>query len=228
MNNKFVFYFIVIFFFSCANTEVDNDIRVLVKGFVVDQDNMPLQDAKISIYADANSLGASEVLLGEGISDNEGAFKITSLFGSNNLFYVTVELDNHYSKYRFQTSTEEYIPDDLVFDLGTVELVQLTNFNYTIIRESGENTILNYSFRFIEPSCTEVFNETILDVENSQCYEVRQISRQLNNIYPNIEDSQLIVPLQSQVEFIYSINNAEFISQIIDVNILEYEFEFNY
>jgi hypothetical protein len=215
-------------FIGCVETQIENDIRVLVNGRVVNQDNSPIADAHIEVYTDANAFNADRIKVGEGFSEANGNFSVTSLFGANDLFYVLVSSGDAYATYRYQTTTETYVPDDLVFDIETVELAQLAVFKYTITRESGEDAILDYSFRFIEPSCTEVFNEATLDVENSQCYEVRQISRQLNNSFPNIEDSQFIVPLQSQIEFVYSINNTESISQIIDVNTLEYEFQFNY
>ncbi|BAO76995.1 hypothetical protein WPG_2765 [Winogradskyella sp. PG-2] len=37
-----------------------------------------------------------------------------------------------------------------------------------------------------------------------------------------------MVPFQSQIEFIYSINGEEVTSEIIDINTLDYAFDFTY
>jgi type 1 fimbria pilin len=218
----------LLLFIGCAETAVDNDIRILVKGKVVDQSNTIITDAHIQVYADADAPGADRALLGEGFSDASGNFEVTSLFGPNALFYIVVSADDQFSTYRYQTSTEEFTPNDLTFDLQTVELKKLAVFNYDIIRESGDDNTLDFSFRFIDTSCIEIYNEGILNDIESDCYQVRLWSLSLNNLNPNIENRRITIPFQSQVEFIYSINGEDPVSEIIDINTLDYVFQFSY
>ncbi|BAO76994.1 hypothetical protein [Winogradskyella sp. PG-2] len=117
-----VTFLILISLFGCAETQIDNDIRVLVKGTIVNQSNEAVADAHIQVYTDADALGAERALLGEGFSNETGNFNVTSLFGPNALFYVEISVDNLYNTYRYETSTEEFTPNNLTFDLQTVEL----------------------------------------------------------------------------------------------------------
>jgi hypothetical protein len=213
---------------GCGRTEISNDIRVLIKGEIIDEDNQPIPNAAIQVYTDANVSGAQRALLGEGLSDDLGNFSITSLFGANTLFYIDIFVDDNYSTYRYQTNTDEFIPNDLIFDLQTVELYQLSVFNYNIIRESGSDNTLEFSFRYIEPRCNVVYDEGVFNVSQSSCNEDRLIYNSLNNLVPNAENRELIVPFQSQIEFIYSINGEDSISEIINVNAIDYEFQFSY
>lgn len=214
--------------FSCENTEIQNNIRVLVQGNVVDQNAQPIANASIKVYADADAYGADRVLLGEGVSDALGNFSVTSLFGPNDLFLVDVSLNNLYSTYRYQTNTEEFTPNDLTFNLETVELKALSSFTYNIIRESGEGNTLQYNFTYFDANCTEIFEEGVLDESQSYCNSMRVTGSTLNNLSPNIENRSFIVPLQSQVEFTYSLNEGEEVSEIITINSSDYAFEFSY
>lgn len=232
MTKKWIYssrlFLLILVFIGCDRTQIDNDIRVLITGNVIDQSNVPISNAHIEVYTDTNSSLSDRVLVGEGFSDDLGNFSVTSLFGGNDLFYILISAGTDYATYRYQTSTEEYTPDNLLFDLDTVELAQTAIFNYSIIRGSAEDTTLDYSFRYIEPSCLQIFEEGILNENATDCYEVKQLSGQLNNLVPDVEDRVIIVPLDSQVEFSYSINQGESISQIININTIEYAFQFNY
>ena len=214
--------------FSCAETQIDNNIRVLINGNVVDQNNQNIPNATIQIFADANATGAERVLLGEGESDADGNFSVTSLFGPNDLFYAEVTLSDQFSSYRYQTNTEEFTPFDLTFNLETVQLNELTTLTYNITRESEENNTLQYSFMYFDADCIEVYEEGVLDESQSFCNTMRTTGATLNNLAPNAENRSLIVPLQSEVEFRYSINDGATVSEIITVNSADYAFEFSY
>ena len=89
------------------------------------------------------------------------------------LFYILISADNQYSTYRYQTSTEEYTPNDLLFDLQTVELAQLAVFNYSITKESDDDMTLDYIFRFIEQGTQLVEYEDGVGNNESVTYAVR-------------------------------------------------------
>ncbi|WP_299095210.1 carboxypeptidase-like regulatory domain-containing protein [uncultured Winogradskyella sp.] len=224
----FAIWLMLVAVFSCEDTIIEDNIRVLVHGSVVDQNTEPITNASIKVYADADAFGADRVLLGEGVSDASGNFNITSLFGPNELFLVDVSSGDQYSTYRYQTNTEEFTPNDLTFNIETVELKALSSFTYNIIRESGEGNTLQYNFTYFDANCIEIFEEGVLDESQSYCNSMRVTGSTLNNLSPNIENRSFIVPLQSQVEFTYSLNEGEEVSEIITINSSDYAFEFSY
>jgi hypothetical protein len=224
----FAIWLLLIAVFSCEDTEIQNNIRVLVTGNVIDQNAQPIANANIKVYADADAFGADRVLLGEGVSNASGSFNITSLFGPNQLFLVDISSGAQYSTYRYQTNTEEFTPGDLTFDLQTVALNAMTNFTYNIIRESGESNTLHYRFTYFDANCTEVYEEGVLNESLSYCNNTRVIGSTLDDASPNAENISFVVPLQSQVEFAYRFNEGDEISEIITVNSADYAFQFSY
>jgi len=226
--NLLFFIVLLLCFVSCLDTDVDDNVRVLVKGKIVDQDNSPVMGAKINVYTDANNSISNAVLLGEGLSNVNGEFEITSLFGSNTLFYTTVELNDAYSSYRYRTNTSEFRPENLVFDLQTVELRQLSTFEYSIVRETEENSTLNYSIRYIDPFCLEVFEDGVLNEFQSLCYFESILNRSLDNNIPSVQNAQLRVPLGSSIEFSYSINDGDQIVEVFNINSTSIDVQFTY
>lgn len=224
----YYFTFILISVLSCAETQIENDIRVVVKGNILDQLNTPVSGALVQVFTDADAPGATNILVGEGLSDESGNFFVTSLFGPNALFYVVITSDNQFSTYRYQTNTESFTPLDLVFDLDTVSLQRLAAFNYTISRETSSDDILNFNINSIDPGCIEVYEEGIFNAVESSCLELTQISRQLNNLSPSILEGVIYAPLQSQVEFTYSINDGDDVTETITLNSPQNAFELNY
>lgn len=214
--------------FNYAETLVDDDIRVLVIGNVKDQDNNPIEAAHIEIVTDADGPGALSIILSEGFSNDLGDFNITSLFGSNTLFYIEVSFNNNYSTYTYRTNTQEFRPDDLVFNLGDITLNQLSRLNYSIVRESGLGNTLDFTFSYNNPFCTQIFDENILNIEESFCFDNRFISRNLNDNFLEIENRSFVTALNQTVIFRYSINGEAEEEEIFIVNSEDYEFEFTY
>ena len=224
---KIYLYILLGIFLNCAETTIENNIRVLVSGKVVDGNSMPINDAFITVSTDADAVGAVERILATGRSDTFGNFNITSLFGGNTIFQIKVEYNNNYSNYYYITNTENFRPENLVFDLQTITLKQLSNFRYNIGRTSGLGNSLDFSFKYVDPFCKEVFNEGVIDMEMSRCFEDSFRSRTLNDNFP--EDSRsIVIPLNSEVEFRYKVNDGEEQVEIINVNTIDYVFNFNY
>lgn len=212
---------------SCAETEVDNNVRVLVTGKIVDQNNNPIENATIEIVTDANSNGALPVLLAEGTSHTSGNFEITSLFGSNSLFFIEISTEN-YSTYTYKTNTSEFRPEDLTFNLGDITLKRLSKFDYSITRQSPLGTTLDFSFSYISPNCIEVFNEGILNTNESFCFEDNFISRSLNDNFPDITNQSFFTGLNETVQFTYRINDGEELEELLIIDSENYVFEFTY
>ncbi|SHH65372.1 carboxypeptidase-like regulatory domain-containing protein [Winogradskyella jejuensis] len=218
---------LLLLFLNCADTQVDNNVRVLVTGTVLDQNDIPIYNANVKIVTDANSNGALPVLLAEGLGDVSGNFEIISLFGSNNLFYIEISADG-YSTYTYRTNTSEFRPEDLIFNLGDITLKKLSKFNYTITRESSLGTTLDFSLSYITPTCIQVFDEGVLNTNESFCFEENFIARTLNDNFPDIANRSFFVGLGDIVKFTYGVNGGVEQEDILTINSEDYVFEFTY
>ncbi|TCK64781.1 hypothetical protein DFQ05_2518 [Winogradskyella wandonensis] len=220
--------FLLLLLHSCAETQVDNNVRVLILGRVVDGDSNPIENATIHVYTEADGLGASRVLLAEGISGTFGDFKITSLFGSNSRFYIEVTNGFEYANYTYTTNTSEYRPEDLTFNLQNVVLNKLSRFTYNITRESVAGTTLDFRFRYTDPFCREFFIDGELDAAQSYCFEERLTGRILSDDLPDAINREFATAFNSTIIFTYKINDGIEQEEVINVNLEDYDFSFSY
>lgn len=215
----------LVFLLSCE-AEIDNNTRVLVTGNVVDYNNNPINGATVDIYADSGP-SVSGARLGQGFSDASGDFDVISLFGPNESFDITISLNPGYSTYEYMTSTSDYTPNDLTFDLNTVRLAELSRFNINIIKDSIDNEELDFSLTYIQPFCFEVFEQGAIIEAQSACFPEATFTRILNIDFPEL-NRQILIPLGSTVVFTYSIDGGQETQEEITVNSTDYVFEFSY
>ena len=221
-----IFYICFLALVVACEAEIDNNIRVLVTGTVVDYDNNPIDGARVEVYADEGP-SVSGAILGEGFSDASGNFDIISLFGPNEFFNITVSLNSNYSNYEYRTNTSEYTPDGLMFELNTVRLSEVSRFNLNIIKESTGDIEFDFSVTYIQPICFEVFEQGVIVEGQSTCFPEATFSRTLNIDAPEA-NRQILVPLNSTLMFTYSLDGGEETQQLITVNSANYVFEFSY
>ncbi len=227
--NHFFFILIILpLLLCCAETQVDNNVRVLVEGRVVDQNNNPIENASIKVVTDAGFQGASPVTLAEGFSNASGNFEMVSLFGSNSIFYIEVSNGFDYSYYEYFTSTSEFRPDDLTFNINTAILNKLSTFNYSIVRQSTLDTTINFSFRFNNPFCREFYSDGVLDENQNSCFEERLVSRNFNEDFTGTFERSFSVSQGDTVIFTYSINGGPEQEEILTIDSEEYDFQFEY
>ncbi|WP_296322411.1 carboxypeptidase-like regulatory domain-containing protein [Winogradskyella sp.] len=212
---------------SCDDTIIADNTRVIIQGRVVDQFGNPLSNALVEVKTTGSSFAASTFLIGDGLTDDNGEFNITSLFGYNESFEVTIQLDNSYSDYSYSTNTQTFIPQDFIFDLDTVTLIELSNFSYDLTRVSGDGNTIDFSFNYISSQCAEVFVDGVINENASQCYDMATSGSMLGDDNPDFSSS-FSTQLGSEVEFRYTINNGVEMSQILNINNENYAFEFTY
>jgi hypothetical protein len=222
--------FIFFNFFGCSPSFEDN-IRILVKGVIKDQENNPISNAEIKVYTrDASgffTFSDSEYLLGQNTSQSNGVFAVTSMFDKDADFSIQINAGVNYTKYVYQTSTENYTPSDLVFNLETIVLKQLGNVNFNITRTSGEGNTIQFSFKYVNDLCVEFFDEGVIDTNQSFCFEELTIGTTLGDNRPDFENN-FIIPFGTIVEFTYSINEQPEVIETFIINQENYEFLFNY
>lgn len=225
------------FFLSCCvlltvvscEVHLEDDTRVLVEGTIIDQNNSPISNAKISVQTRRSSYseGENQYVLGEGYSNSDGAFSVISLYDGDEDFAIEIDGGDKYSTYVYKTNTINYTPTDLTFDLETVSLKKTATFNYNMVKTSGESNTLRYSFKYVEGFCLEYYEGTTLNEYQSLCYQERVIGQLLNDNNPDNEWS-FRLPLGEVIEFTYSINDEPEITELITINQDSYDFTFTY
>lgn len=230
-----VFMLIIAFsFFRCGPPVFEADTRVLIKGILQTEDGQGLSNREIGVYTQRGSgilfsFGNSQndYLLGRGYSDNNGSFSITSLYDRDDDFYIGINGEEIYSNYIYATSTRNYTPSNLTFNLGIITLRKLATINYQITRTSPVGTTLTYSFTIEDTNCVEHFENGILDPNLSSCFDTFGIFGTLNDDMPDISSSKK-TNLASTVIFQYSINGEPEITETFIVNQENYDFSFSY
>ncbi len=228
---RFLFQLLIISFcfISCGPPQFEKNIRIIVKGIVVDENDNPIPNLNVSIYTERGSVfGANkEFLLGSGLSNSQGVFNVNSFFDQNKGFQVEVNGDELFSNYFYQLDTHKYVPEDLTFNLNSVKLNRLSTVNFNIDKTSMEDNNLGFSFRFKDTNCVEVFNEDEIDITQSRCLEFTYLNTLLNKDSPEIA-SKFETLLGSTVEFTYRLNDEEEITNTFIVDKINYEFNFSY
>jgi hypothetical protein len=229
-NLKYFAFIALVIFLDCT-PNFENNTRILAKGIIQDQNTVPIADAKVSVYTRRPNgffiFSQNEYLLGQNLSQSDGAFEVTSIFDKDPDFSIEINAGDAYTKYVYKTDTEDYTPANLVFNLGTVQLKQLGNVNYNITRTSGNGNTLRFSFKFVNDLCIEVFEEGILDPLQSFCFEENYNGRTLNDTNPDIVSS-FKTPYGTVVEFTYSINDQPDVTETFTIDQENYDFTFNY
>jgi hypothetical protein len=199
---------------SCSDPTVDDNIRVLVKGKVQDVNGNPLDDAMVHVYLEGNS---SSLLSGSGLSEDDGTFSLTSIFGSNDNLRVNVSKSDSYSSYSYLVGIRDYIPNDLTFDLQTIQLSKIGFLEINVSREANSENALDLSVFYTSAECIQIFEgQNIID-DFSFCFEPNSFNRTLGDNFPNFSRT-IVVPLNSEVSISYNINEGETLTETIEVN----------
>ncbi|WP_407556383.1 hypothetical protein [Winogradskyella sp. 4-2091] len=217
--------------FSCVD-RFEDDTRILVTGQVINEAGDPVENAIISVYTRRPrgifvSSGFDEYVLGRGYTNESGEFSVTSVLDLDDEFSIEIDAEDELSKYRYYTSTINYVPPSLVYDLNIIELKALGTLNYNITRTSGEGTTLDYRFKYTNINCVEYYEQGSFDENQSYCYNDLLDFGFLNDNNTEVEHS-LNTVLGTIIEFTYSINNQSEITETFTIDQSNYEFTFSY
>jgi len=219
--------------YSCDDPLVlENDTRIIVKGKVIDSNNLPISNANILVYAKKGEgiPTASDIdkkILGSNFSDSNGDFSVISVLARDDEFTVEVKANDDYTLYVYQTNTEDYVPTDLVFNIPTITLNKLATINYDIARISDEENTLQYNFRYLGDFCFEVYDDEDLNIGESRCLLEQGFGQNLTLNNPTAT-GDFVAPINSIVQFNYRLNGGEMQSETFTLNQEDYEFEFSY
>lgn len=228
---KFLFSLLlaILFLVSCGPPEFEKNIRILVKGKVVDGDDAPISNVNINIYTERATgvFSSGNYLLGTGSSEDDGTFSVISLFDRDEEFQIEIHGEQSLSSYFYLRDTKNHPTQNLIYDLGTITLNKLAQINYNITRTSPSNTELRYTFQYLDTECFQVFDNKGLNLVESRCLEEVNLNKVLSENRPEISRS-FITLLGSVVSFTYSINNEPEVTETFTVDAEDYEFNFSY
>ena len=231
MKHYLSIFLITLLFVSCGPPEFEKNTRILVKGSLVDGNSNSIPNVEISIYT-RRPLGfigrdGNAFLLGRNYSQQNGIFNVTSLFDRDDDFTIEIDGQDKFSNYVYSTNTTNYLPQNLIFELQTVTLKTLSDFNYKISRESPQGTQLRFFFKYKSESCYEFFDEGVLNPIKTNCFTEISTGRFLNDDNPDISNKFLTL-LGSEIEFRYTINDEPEVIETCIIDKENYEFEFSY
>ena len=209
--------------------------RLLIRGKIVDQNNAPIFDADIGVFAGRSDNfttglgfnGSGGGLIARTGSDSDGNFSMITLYPDTEEFSVEVFSDEAFTKYSYRTDIFNFIPTDLTIDLGEIPLRLKSEVIVNINRTSPEGTELEYNLEYQNIFCREVYFEEQLDEELTACYETQQIGGLLNDENSNLSrDLQSLVG--SEIVLTYSINGGTQQTQTFTIDQPTYEVNFTY
>ncbi|MEP5255871.1 MAG: hypothetical protein ABJQ39_12485 [Winogradskyella arenosi] len=219
----------VLFLLCSCEVQLEDNMRIVVKGQVQDQYQAAIPEAKITVQTRRGNYSGSQssYVLGEGYSTADGQFSVISFYDGDEDFAIEVSAGDDYSSYVYKQNTVNFTPSDYTFNLETVALKAMADFNLKVLRTSGEGNTLTYSLTYTEGFCLEFYEGEQPNPYDNTCYPQRMVSQQLNDNGPDIEKTYR-VPIGEPVVFTYSINDEPEITEIITVNTASYDFSFSY
>ncbi|TBN02449.1 hypothetical protein EYD45_12130 [Hyunsoonleella flava] len=224
MQQNFLMLLTLFFMVSCGPPEFEKNTRILVKGNIVDENDVPVSNIKINIYTE-RARGA--FVLGNGSTNEDGSFSIISLFDRDEEFQIEIYGEQLFSNYFYLRDTKDHPIRNLIYDLGIVKLNRLAQLNYNITRTSPPNTQLKYAFQYLNTECFQVFDNRGLNLVESRCLEEVNLNRTLSENQPEISRGFTTL-LGSVVSFTYSIDNKPEITETFTIDTEDYEFNFSY
>ena len=222
---------------SCEDrVPLANSKRLLVKGTILNQNNESIPNAEIGVFSGRNNEfdtpglgfnGSGGELLARTVSNPDGTFTLITLYPITDSFSVEVFGEEAFSRYSYKTDIANFEPTDLTINVGNVILSEKSEVTFNINRTNASSTELQYSISYRDTFCRDVFFEEALDEELSQCHEILQIVRTLddNNPDDSIDFTSLV---NSEITFTYTINGQPEQTEILTIDQANYEFNFNY
>ncbi|WP_055436133.1 hypothetical protein [Lacinutrix algicola] len=235
MYKKTTLILLVIFFVFSCEVQFDRNIRIETTGKTVDENSIAIPNLFVGVFTEAARFigfyptlnGDREYLLGSSNSDENGDFSVTSLFDSDQDFFIFVDGGDSRTNYIYSSDTFDFEPQNFIFNLDEVSLKKKANINLNITRTSALGTALDFYISYQSPLCEEVFVNGVLDEALSNCNRVESVFRTLNDDSPNYEKTSNSF-ITGTIEFGYSINGGAETIETFIINQENYDINFSY
>ncbi|WP_055447131.1 hypothetical protein [Lacinutrix mariniflava] len=235
MYKKTTLILLVIFLVFSCEVQFDRNVRIETIGKTVDENSLAIPNVFVGVYTEAARFtgfyptlnGDRDYLLGSNHSDENGIFSVTSLFDSDQDFFIFVDGGDLRTNYIYSSDTFDFEPQNFLFNLDEVHLKKKANINFNITRTSAPGTTLDFHISYQSPLCEEVFVNGVLDEALSNCNRMESIYRTLND-----DEEQYMGTLNSfvtgTIQFSYSINGGAEIIENYVINQDNYDINFSY
>lgn len=218
---------IPILFTQC--NDIENDRRILVKGKVVDINNVPQQN--LQVYT---SIGGG--ILGEGVTNNVGEFEFTSLSSNSYLVNLVVELPD---EFKFPLSSYETLITNFEISLNNLQdgrvnlqpirILPFAEVKINFVRESEENLRYEIKRNFNRTLNGEFFSfwrqinlsEEVTPFRNLTSEGFLEQSTSFFSIHELVQKNEVI-------ELTYQVNEQEEQNLLLPINQDYNEFEINF
>jgi hypothetical protein len=235
MNKFYLFIFLTLIVLSCE-VQFDRNVRIESAGSVIDENNAAMPNVFVGVYTESARFtgfypspgaGSNRFLLGSGFSNETGSFSVTSLFDSDQDFFIFVDGEESHTSYLYSTNTYKFEPENFLFNLGEIELKSKAQTNVNITRSSPPGTTLDFLIIYQSPLCEEVFVNGELDEDLTNCYREETILRNLDDDDPDYTGSFNSF-VSGTIKFIYRINGGSQITENFVINQANYDVDFTY
>lgn len=232
MNIKNITLVLFIILVSGCTVQFDRNVRVESSGKVIDENNAPIPNIFIGVYTEAGRFSLTsnsdrEYLLGSGTSNNQGDFSVTSLFDSDQDFFIFIDGEGTYTDYIYSANTFQFEPENFRFNLNEVQLKTRAEAAFNITRTSPPGTTLELVINYQSPFCEAVFIDGVLDEDSSNCNRTESIFRTLDNDNPELTTTFNSF-ITGTIQFVYSINGGNHITENFVINQENYGIDFSY
>jgi hypothetical protein len=185
---------------SCDDQRIDDNIRLNLKGNVVNESLNPIAAATVEAYTDFSarefdftttkrSEPNPNTLLARGTTDSIGLFDLISLYDNDDNYTVLIDADPGYSRFMLDADISNILADDLTLDLGMVQLLPKKTITIAFDNQSNTKDNLVYTATYVEAFCNAAVDESLNQVSFENCYSERQINGSVNSeaISPEIQ-----------------------------------------
>ncbi|SFU75006.1 hypothetical protein SAMN05216480_11921 [Pustulibacterium marinum] len=212
---KIILVFCLLIFHGCDDFDIENNRRILLHGTVVNYNDEPIENIKVSYVVDGSTLGY-------GRTNSNGFYEFYSLDSSDDSAILKVNKSNSSTNY---SSYDRYLGDDRDSKTSftyNVTLYDAANLDIVLNNTSGTSSTINYQVMY--PSATCSFYEDEVEIYGaSECF-----TNQVNNYDESNTHVQIRTLLNEEIQIVYTINDEEpqSISLVLTQSDTTYEIEY--
>jgi hypothetical protein len=234
MKLKSLILFSFFILFSCE--DVENNRRLLVQGNFISDSITPVSDVEVfTTFANNTSISSTSNFIGQGFSDDDGKFQLTSLVPKeqnmnlvlNRNFFVNQQGNSINSPYILFEIERELFQDIDKISLDDFYIPVRSSLDVNITKTSTENAELIWSLTYNEFICEQYIDDP-LDLRNLSFCEQTNTTGFINNDQNPSFSRNITTVTNTNAVFLYSLNGQSEEQILIPINNPSTTFEFEY
>jgi hypothetical protein len=205
---------------------IEDNSRLQFIGRVISDNNEPV--AGVSVIAKADSY-----IVGLTTTDANGFFDLISLDATgrtfNNTYGLEIIVNEFSSDNEFLTEhTSAFIDSrNRFYDFETIQLKPSAELDLNIEKTEPTSETFSWSLSYTSTICQQVFVDEQLQEDESDCFTQTSVFRTLNENTPGFSRAYPVL-LNTEAQFMYSINGSDPITETIVINNPNTEYNVEY